>query len=133
MITRFREFYPNHIDVSRHWCPLSQRYAGVDALLGRLDNGWKIRGGIGLDEHWFGETRRTLVYHFVLTRQNHSVTMSVLHNPVLERLLTQHGEKSVSTAGVVDEPGTDAANYPRERAPASKASVKGFSLVNVVG
>jgi hypothetical protein len=133
MITRFREFYPNHIDVSRHWCPLSQRYAGVDALLGRLDNGWKIRGGIGLDEHWFGETRRTLVYHFVLTRQNHSVTMSVLHNPVLARLLTQHYEKSSSHVSVVDEPRTDAANYPREQAAASKTSAKGFSLLNVVG
>ena len=123
MITRFRELYPNHIDVSRHWCSRSQPYAGVDALLGRLDNGWKIRGDIGFDEHWFGESRRILVYHFELTRQDSRVTMHVAHNPVLERLLTQHYEKSSSPVSAVDELGTDSANNLHGQAPASKASV----------
>lgn len=126
MITRFREFYPHHIDVSRHWCPRSQPYAGVDALLGRLDNGWKIRGDIGFDEHWFGESRRILVYQFILTKQDNRVTMHVIHNPVLERLLTQYCDERSSPAGAVDELGTDSAHNSREQAPASKASVNVF-------
>jgi hypothetical protein len=114
MITRFREFYPNHIDVSRHWCPRSQRYAGVDALLGRLDNGWKIWGDIGFNEQWFGESRRITVYQFILTKQDNRVTMHVLHNPVLERLLMQHRGKRIGPAIPVDELSTDAVIYPRE-------------------
>lgn len=123
MITRFRELYPNYIDVSRHWCSRSQSYAGVDALLGRLDNGWKIRGDIGFDEHWFGESRRILVYHFELTRQDSRATMHVVHNPVLERLLTQYCEKRTSLARPVDELGMDFAHNADEQAPAGKDSV----------
>jgi hypothetical protein len=91
--------------------------------LGRLDNGWKIQGDIGVDEHWFGESRRTLVYHFELTRQNNSVTMHVVHNPALERLLTQHYAKTGSPVSAVDELGTDSANNLHGQPPVSKASV----------
>jgi hypothetical protein len=126
MITRFRELYPNHIDVSRHWCRRSQRYAGVDALLGLLDNGWKIWGDISFDEHWFGESRHITVYHFILTKQDNRVTMHVVHNPVLERLLTQYCEKTISPAGAVGEPGTDSIDNPHEQAPASKAGANVF-------
>ena len=126
MIMRFREFYPNHIEVSRHWCPRSQPYAGVDALLGHLDNGWKIRGDIGFNEHWFGESRRITVYQFILTKQDNRVTMHVIHNPVLERLLTQYCEKRTSPAGAVEEFSTDSANNLNEQAPASKANVNVF-------
>ncbi len=97
MLMRFSEFYPNHLNLSRHWCPLSQRYTGVDALLSRLDNGWKIWGDIDFDEYWFGESRHTLIYHFMLIKQDNRVTMHVLHNPVLDRLLTQPWEKPISS------------------------------------
>lgn len=116
MITRFREFYPNQIDVSRHWCPRSQPYAGVDALLARLDSGWKIQGDIGFDEHWFRASRRILVYKFRLTKQDNCVTMYVVHNPVLERLLTQSYAKRNSPAAAVDKLARDSANNPQEQA-----------------
>lgn len=90
------DFYPNPFDLTCHWCPLSQRYAGVDALLRYLDRGWKVQGDIGFDEHWFGDSRRILVYRFILTKRNSSVTMHVVWNPVLELLLIRffRGEAS---------------------------------------
>jgi len=90
------DFYPNPFDLTRHWCPLSQPYAGVDALLRYLDRGWKIQGNIGFDEHWFGDSRRILVYRFILTKRNSSVTMRVVWNPVLERLLRRFFQGKVS-------------------------------------
>lgn len=122
MLMRFRELYPNHVNISCHWCPLSQRYAGVDALLSHLDNGWKIWGDISFDEYCFGASRRTLVYHFVLTRQDNRVTMHVLHNPVLDRLLTQPGKQIFSSSSTVDQPSTDATDYPHEQAFAVRSA-----------
>ncbi len=89
-------FYPSPFDLTCHWCPLSQPYAGVDALLRYLDGGWKAQGDIAFDEHWFGDSRRILVYRFVLTKQNSSVTMQVLWNPVLERLLIEFFQGRIS-------------------------------------
>jgi hypothetical protein len=92
MIHQFKlnDFYPGPFDMAHHWCPLSQPYAGVDALLGYLDSGWKVQGNIGLDEHWFGDSRHILVYRFILTNQTSCVTMHVVWNPVLRRLLTEY-------------------------------------------
>jgi hypothetical protein len=127
MIVRFREFYPRQIDVSHHWSPLSQCYAGVDTLLGRLDTGWKIQGDIDFDEHHFGESRHVIVYHFVLSRRDKRVTMHVLHNPVLERLLAHYHKKITSAAGAVDKPDTDSANNLHGQVTAFTSNVNVFS------
>ncbi|MBZ0292923.1 MAG: hypothetical protein K8L99_10210 [Anaerolineae bacterium] len=97
MTQRFSDFYHVHIDLSRHWCPRSEPYAGVDALLTYLDDGWETQGDIDYDEHWLGGTRRILVYLFVLTKQDQWVTMPVLYNPVLDRLLMQLPVHTVPT------------------------------------
>jgi hypothetical protein len=109
MINRFKlsHFYLNSIQLPRHWCPLSQPYAGVDALLSYLDEGWQIRGEIGCDEHWFGESRRILVYRFILNRQDSCVTMHVLWNPVLERLLSQFDQGRTSPVKRMSRSATD--------------------------
>jgi hypothetical protein len=126
MIMRFRELHPGHIDQFYHWCPRSQTFAGVDALLGHLEDGWEIQGDIGFDDYWFNESRRISVYHFMLTKQDKHVIMHVLYNPVLERLLTQHCEKTISPESTVDELGIDVANYPLEQASASNGRMNGF-------
>lgn len=93
---KLSDFYPSPFDLTCHWCPLSQPYAGVDALLRYLDRGWKVQGDIGFDEHWFGESRRILVYRFILNRHDRCVTMHVVWNPVFERLLIQFFQGRVS-------------------------------------
>jgi hypothetical protein len=90
------DFYPNPFDLTCHWCPLSQLYAGVDVLLKYLDRSWKIQGDIGFNDHSFGESRRTTVYQFILTKQDKRVTMHVVWNPVLERWLRRFFQGKVS-------------------------------------
>ena len=98
MTQRFSNFYPSHTDLTRHWCPRSERYAGVDALLTYFDDGWETQGDNGFDEHWFGGSRRILVYRFMLTKQDQWVIMQVLHNPALDRLLKQLPVHTAPTA-----------------------------------
>ncbi|MBZ0292372.1 MAG: hypothetical protein K8L99_07365 [Anaerolineae bacterium] len=103
MEKQFNDFYASHLDLTRHWCPLSQPYAGVDALLSFLNGGWTMEDAIACDEHWLGGNRRILVYYFVLTNQEDVVTMPVLCNPVLDRLLTQLCQRDTSVVGMEQE------------------------------
>lgn len=103
MKKQFNDLYSSHIDLSRHWCPLSQPYAGVDALLSFLNSGWTIVDDIGCDEHWFGGVRRILVYQFVLANEDRVITMPVLCNPVLDRLLTQLCRRDTSVVSMDQE------------------------------
>ncbi|MBZ0300848.1 MAG: hypothetical protein K8J31_13945 [Anaerolineae bacterium] len=108
MKQQFNDFYAtSHINLTRHWCPLSQPYAGVDALLSFLNDGWMIEDDIGCDEHWLGGTRRILVYHFVLTNLDDVVTMPVLRNPVLDRLLTRLSQRDISVVYIQQEVGVE--------------------------
>jgi len=92
------DYYSGDIAQACHWCPLSQPYAGVDALLGCLDEGWEITGDVYFDQHWFGESRRICVCRFNLMRHNDCVIMRVVWNPVLDRLLAQLPQKRLSPA-----------------------------------
>ena len=94
---RLSDYYSSDRTLPCHWCPLSQPYAGVDALLGCLDEGWEIMGDVYFDEHWFGEARRICVYRFDLRRHNHCVTMRVVWNPMLDRLLALLPQKRLSS------------------------------------
>ena len=82
-------FYSFYTDRPCHWSPQSQRYAGGDALLTFLDEGWIIQGDIGYEEDWHGAARHTLLYTFTLVRRNQRVTMCVIGNPLVERVLSE--------------------------------------------
>lgn len=108
MKLQFNDFYAtSHINLTRHWCPLSQPYTGVDALLSFLNDGWTIADDVVCDEHWLGGTRRILVYHFVVTNQDNVITMPVLRNPVLDRLLTQLCQRDISIVTMQREVGIE--------------------------
>lgn len=100
---KLSDYYSSGITLTCHWCPLSQPYAGVDALLSCLDGGWEITGDVYFDEHWFGEARRILVYRFDLIKQNRCVTMHIVWNPMLDRLLMQLDQIRVTPAGLMNE------------------------------
>ena len=78
-------------DFIRHWSPISQHYAGCDALLTFLDNDWRIEGTVSYDEFWHGGARRIVIYQFVLVRADERVIMRVIGNPPVERLLRETG------------------------------------------
>lgn len=105
MTTIFSDFYMSHVDLNRHWCPLSESYAGIDVLLNYLDSGWKIEGDIGFAEHWFGGARHILVYHFVLTKKDDHSTMSVLSHPVLDRFLHDCCRREIAISRIIDGSG----------------------------
>ena len=91
MLSKINGIFVHTSDLTCHWCPQSQRYAGGDALLTYLNNGWEIQGNIYCEEYWHGGSRRILIYYFVLARQGECVTMRVLTNPLVDRLLDKLG------------------------------------------
>ncbi|MBZ0299551.1 MAG: hypothetical protein K8J31_07430 [Anaerolineae bacterium] len=100
MANENHRFSTLYADLPRHWCPQSQRFAGGDALLTYLNDGWEIQDNIYYEEYWHGGARRVLIFYFVLARKNECVTMRVLGNPMVDRLLNQLRLRVIPTAGV---------------------------------
>jgi hypothetical protein len=100
MVRETDRFNALYTDLPRHWCPQSERYTGGDALLTCLNEGWKVQDDIYYEEHWHGGSRRVLIYYFVLVKDNQSVTMRVISNPTIDRLLSQLGIRVIPTAAV---------------------------------
>ena len=74
--------------VGRHWSPQSEKYAGVDALIGVLDNGWRVEGVVFRQEHWYDRARRVSLYHVRLGREDaDQITMIIVDNPYLHHVL----------------------------------------------
>jgi hypothetical protein len=87
MLNKINGVFAHTSDLTCHWCPKSQRYAGGDALLTYLNDGWEIQDDIHYEAYWHGGSRRVLIYYFVLVRRGECVTMRVVSNPLVDRLL----------------------------------------------
>ncbi|MBI1281751.1 MAG: hypothetical protein GC179_26735 [Anaerolineaceae bacterium] len=75
-------------DIYRHWHVDSERYTGGDALNTALDEGWAINDVVGFQEIHHMGARGTVIYHFELTRrEDEAVTMPVVGNPYVDRLV----------------------------------------------
>ena len=75
-------------EMKRHWHPLSERYAGFDALVSALDQGWTIIGTLCQATYRLTSGCRTTVYHFTLQRGDDKMKMPVINNPCLARFIT---------------------------------------------
>lgn len=73
----------------RHWCPLSEKYTGVDSLLDALLLGWVIDKHVQYQEVWHS-TRPSVVYYFNLIRGQESVTMPVISNPLIPSIIRKY-------------------------------------------
>jgi len=82
-------FHYGYAHLVRHWHAGSELYAGGDALYTALDNGWDIGETVRYDEHWNSGGQCVVVYHFELTRGEAKMTMPVITNPFVRRLLTE--------------------------------------------
>ncbi len=71
----------------RHWCPESEKFAPADALMGALEQGWRIMGIVFRQEHWHTAGRRVPVYHFKLERDDCVLPIAVVDTPYISRLL----------------------------------------------
>jgi hypothetical protein len=75
------------VRVHHHWHAQSEQYAGADCLVTLVEAGWSVGPMARMQEHWPSGTRRTVVYHFELTRDNDVQFMAVIHNPYVDRLI----------------------------------------------
>ncbi len=76
-------------DIYRHWSPGSQIFVGGDTLLTALDSGWEIAGTVLRHEYLCISDRCTYVYHLELHRDRTIISMSVIENPWVVRILRQ--------------------------------------------
>lgn len=79
----------------RHWHAQSEMFAGGDSLTTALFLGWTMSENVSLEEHWYAGTRRVAVYYFELTRDNETVTMPVIGNPFVDRLIAMNGTQVI--------------------------------------
>jgi len=76
--------YPN---INRHWSPRSEKYAGGDHLMTAIARGWEIGHSVIREEHWHAGVRLVCVYYFQLRRGDQEITMPVIGNPYVTRML----------------------------------------------
>jgi hypothetical protein len=79
------DFHVEYSAVHRHWHPSSEVYAGADALITALQNGWTLMEPVFEEEFFHAGTRRVTVYHATLVRGEESRIMPVITNPFIRR------------------------------------------------
>ncbi len=89
-------FHVQYLDVSRHWATESESYAGGDSLITALQRGWEISNQVVQEQYWHAGVRCTSIYHFQLRRDGEMMTMPVLENPYITRLLWDNDNLEVT-------------------------------------
>ena len=77
--------------VDRHFDPQSESYTGTDSLITALRRGWEMVGTIRREDVLLGRgVRRTSLYHIDLRRGQQKMTMPIVSNPHLLRILVDY-------------------------------------------
>jgi hypothetical protein len=71
----------------RHWHGGSEKYAGGDALFTALENGWEFDDSVTYEEHWSSGAQCVVIFLFELKRDGDKMTMPVITNPFVRRML----------------------------------------------
>jgi hypothetical protein len=90
MVALDRLHVEEDLNVYRHWHVHSEKFAGGDALATLLLTGWLMRDAVFVDTYWLSGSRTVHVYQFELMRDDESVSMPVIANPYVERLIALH-------------------------------------------
>lgn len=85
---------------NQHWDPESESYAGGDNLMTALERGWVIEE-CTLERCWYAGMRSVQIYQFTLSRDEKTITMSVIENPYIYRFAQQ---KRFEIEGLQDVP-----------------------------
>ncbi|MFZ4827940.1 MAG: hypothetical protein ACOYLB_11350, partial [Phototrophicaceae bacterium] len=59
-----KNLHISYPEVTRHWSPKSETYAGGDCVLTAIDRGWQFHDVVGHERYWLGGGRYNSVYHF---------------------------------------------------------------------
>ncbi len=81
------------IGVYRHWHGQSEKFTGGDSLATAIFLGWSFNPLVLVDTYWHFGTRQVHVYHFELRRGSETMSMPVLGNPFVDRMIVQHDLK----------------------------------------
>ncbi len=85
--------------VDRHFDPQTESYTGTDSLITALRRGWQMVGTARREDVLLGRgVRRTSLYHISLRRDDETMTMPIVSNPYLLRVLVDY-ELSVRHVG----------------------------------
>lgn len=71
----------------RHWDPQSEKFTGVDSLVTAIQNGWEPAQSVTKREFYRGNSRPIGIYYVNLEKNGENVTMAVIGNPYLHKLL----------------------------------------------
>jgi hypothetical protein len=85
-------------NMRHHWCPRSEAYTGGDSLLSALDAGWVMNTLVFAQTVWHGGSRPTTIYYFELKHGSRMMTMPVIGNPFVDRLIIQKSLQIVTFA-----------------------------------
>lgn len=80
-----------YMDVTQHWSPNSEAYAGGDGLITLLAQGWELAETVYTETVDYNGMRRAIVYHVEVRRGEQAMVMQVVHNPYVSRLIAHHG------------------------------------------
>jgi hypothetical protein len=89
-------YHYSYMSMIRHWHPESEKYTGGDALFTAFDNGWDMDDEVQYENFWHAGTRGVTVYHFTLRRGDERMSMPVITNPYVRRLLKESEAKVVA-------------------------------------
>lgn len=90
--------HADYLDVTQHWSPTSEKYAGGDGLVTMLDRGWSLTGEAVVEEKRYAELRSNTIYHLTLVRDGEQIVMPVVHNPYVNKLLRNFNIRVVQKA-----------------------------------
>lgn len=76
-----------YMDLDRYWHGGSQEYAGGDQLLTVLRQGWQMDRVVYRIDYPLSDGRQISVYHCILRREDQKLTMPVIANPIVLRVL----------------------------------------------
>ncbi len=82
-----KNFHVQYLDVNRHWSPRSEQFAGGDNLITAIMRGWEVSETVYKEDLWHAGVRQAALYHFHLTRDEREITMPVVENPYVTRML----------------------------------------------
>ncbi len=77
--------------MDRHFSPVSELYAGGDQLMTALRRGWQMDMLVFRADHPLGTTRHVSIFSFVLRRDSEKMTLGVVANPYITRLVNELG------------------------------------------
>ena len=87
--TPTNNYHVEYLEVTQHWHSQSEPYAGGDALVTMLTEGWRICHDVYVEDRFFAGLRSVSVYHLELERDGQRIKMPVIRNPYINRVVRE--------------------------------------------